>query len=79
MSVLDEALAVGRARRTLPPPAIRRHIRESAGVSQRQLAAELGVNASQVNRWEHGGRTPRGRNALAYARALERMTRETVA
>ena len=45
---LDSALATGRARRTLPPPAVRRHIREAAGVSQRSVARELGERVDHL-------------------------------
>jgi DNA-binding transcriptional regulator YiaG len=71
-----EALELARARRRLPPPARRRLVRESAGISQSDLARSLGVNASVVCRWESGARTPGGRHLTSYLEALERLARE---
>ncbi len=60
-----------RTRNTLPPPAERVRIRKAAGVSQRELAAALGVSWTAVQRWETGA-TPRSSSA-EYAYALRRM------
>ena len=55
----------------LPAPRDRRRIREAAGVTQRELAAALGVGVMAVNRWERGLTRPRGPHAAAYAALLE--------
>jgi len=70
---LDTALAVAAARRRLPPPAVRRQIREASGASQRDVAHEIGVDPAQVSRWESGQREPRGENAIRYAAILRRL------
>jgi DNA-binding transcriptional regulator YiaG len=73
MAGVDELLERVRARRKLPVAAERRRIREQAGVSQRELAAALGVSWTAIQRWEQGAR-PRA-HAAAYARALEELKR----
>ncbi len=48
----------------IPPPAVNisiRRIRESAGITQAELARRLGVSQSLVNRWE----SPAGRPQVA--------------
>ena len=68
-NLLDE---VHLARR-IPTPAMRRAIREAAGVSQDRLARELGVQRVTVTRWELGIRRPRGVNAVRYVNLLSRI------
>jgi DNA-binding transcriptional regulator YiaG len=64
-------LANARARQGLPTPVERRRIRESAGISLRQLGAVLGVSPMAVFRWEQGA-TPRDPDrAREYALLLE--------
>jgi DNA-binding transcriptional regulator YiaG len=58
---------------SLPRPSAAREIREAAGVSQRRLAAELGVAELTVARWEGGTRKPRGEMRRAYARLLAEL------
>ena len=62
-----------RAFRVLPVPAQRRAIRQSGGLSQGDLAVDLGVTRAAVSRWETGDRTPRGDLLVAYAELLERL------
>jgi DNA-binding transcriptional regulator YiaG len=57
-----ELAATGRAR----------EIRESARLSQADLAEQLGTTAASVCRWESGRRIPR-QVALAYARLLAEL------
>src|SRR5262249_12386907 len=45
----SQVLEEGRARRSLPPPTVRRHLREAAGVSQSKLAGTLGVQPSTLS------------------------------
>ncbi len=54
-------------------PDDRRAIRERAGVSQHDVANDLGVTRPTVTRWEVGRRTPRGEMAVEYGRLLERL------
>jgi DNA-binding transcriptional regulator YiaG len=67
-----------RAGRRLPSPAIARAIRHEAGVSQQQVADELGIHRVSVARWELGERAPRGELRLAYIALLDEL-REAVA
>lgn len=72
MTTLDQLVARAQARR-LPDTATRRLIRESAGVSQDELAEALGVTRPTLTRWESGKRRPRGAAADRYAAALNRL------
>jgi len=47
-----------------------RTIRERAGVSKRRVAAELGVHAATVGRWESSESHPRERHLMRYAELL---------
>lgn len=60
-----------RAHRGLPAPALRRALRQSAGLTQEDLAGAIGVRRESVSRWETGLRTPRGRLLAAYTELLE--------
>lgn len=75
---LDDALEHARARRRLPPPAARRHLRERAGVSQTVVASEVGVTREAVARWESGDREPRPANLARYLEILDRLAREAL-
>ena len=70
---MSELVRRARDASELPAPWRRRQIREGARVSQRELAAALGVGVMALNRWERGLRNPRGRHAAAYASALKRL------
>jgi len=48
-------------------------IRRNAGVTQAQLARELGVDTATVSRWERNERAPRDAQAVRYARALKAL------
>ena len=67
----SELLERVRAANRLPVPRERRRIREAAGVTQRELAAVLGVGVMALNRWERGITRPRGRHAATYSALLE--------
>ncbi len=58
------------ARRALPPPPRRRELRESAGVSLREVADVCGVSQTAVSHWEAGTKTPRGQHLTDYADVL---------
>lgn len=73
MDMLERLLAEAQARRELPAPAVRRLLRERAGLSQADLAQVLGVTRPAVTRWESGCRTPAGKLASDYAAVLERL------
>lgn len=55
-----ELIASGEAKR----------LRVAADVSLSEVAAACGVDTSSVWRWETGRRSPRGSDALQYARVL---------
>ena len=48
-----------------------RELRREAGLSQGQIARELGVTGMTVSRWESGQRTPRGELLVAYVELLD--------
>ncbi|MFW3172569.1 helix-turn-helix domain-containing protein [Geodermatophilus sp. CPCC 206100] len=50
-----------------------RRIRLAAGLSVGQVAADIGVSASAIQRWERGERVPRTRAAGDYAELLVRL------
>lgn len=70
----DVLLQQVRARRSLPPAAERRQIRERARVSLRQIAAAMSppVSHATVRNWEDGG-TPRERHRKQYADLLAEL------
>lgn len=61
----------------LPSPARRRAIRLSAGASLRDLAQELAVTASTIQRWELGTAQPRRVHAAAYRKLLSALQQVT--
>ena len=65
-----------RLARSLPPHSVAVAIRKAAGVSQEQLADELGVHPQTVARWEQGRRVPRGELRLRYAKLLSELAGE---
>jgi transcriptional regulator with XRE-family HTH domain len=74
---LDTILSEARRRRALPEPALRRLLRERAGLSQAEVADVLDVSRPAVTRWESGQREPRSAVRGAYAELLERLAKET--
>jgi transcriptional regulator with XRE-family HTH domain len=62
-----------RAKRELPSPAVRRAIRIAAGVSQQDIADELGLTRAAVGRWETGDRLPSGDHLLGYVKILRTL------
>jgi len=61
--------------RRLPPPPLRRAIRENAGASQALVGEHCHVRQETVSRWESGARTPRGAQLEAYVRVLDELLR----
>jgi DNA-binding transcriptional regulator YiaG len=62
-----------RARRRTPAPAVAKAIRAAAGVSQQELANELGVHRVTVARWEDGTRRPGGAVLEQYVQLLDQL------
>jgi transcriptional regulator with XRE-family HTH domain len=75
MKILETLLDQARQRRGLPPPPIRRALREQAGLSQGDVARVLRVDRASVSRWESGDREPRRRFVSAYAALLDQLAR----
>jgi len=63
-----------RNRRALPAPAMRRQIRESAGLSRVEMATLLGTNSWNVVAYELGRSTPRGEKLEQYVEILRRLS-----
>ncbi|MGX7681351.1 helix-turn-helix domain-containing protein [Jatrophihabitans sp. DSM 45814] len=70
-------LAEVRAARTFPGPSMARAIRQTAGVSRKRLAEELGVHEMTVARWETGQRSPRGELKARYGQLLAGLQKVT--
>jgi DNA-binding transcriptional regulator YiaG len=62
-----------RAVPSLPPPAIRRALREAAGLFQVDVAEVIGVSDSTVSQWEGGWHRPRGARLSEYADLLDAL------
>ncbi len=73
---LSHALAGAAPRRRLPDLEMRRLLRQTCGLSQRQLADAVGVTRASVARYELGLRTPRGDELARYVDALDRLAAE---
>ena len=72
MGLVDE---VRRDRTTrMPSPRTARAIRVAAGVTQEQIASELGVSRVAVTAWELGRSQPRRQNRRAYAELLAQLS-----
>ncbi|MGC9438816.1 helix-turn-helix domain-containing protein [Streptomyces sp. WG5] len=63
----------------LPPPKARRRLRETAALTQAQVAERVGVTRETVRAWESGRTTPRGRKREAYAKLLNALAAEAAA
>jgi transcriptional regulator with XRE-family HTH domain len=66
----DLALVV-RARQLAGPRGAK--IRQTAGLSQSELAGAVGVTPAAICRWEHEERKPRGVAAVRYAQVLNML------
>ena len=55
---VDRLMAISQARSALREGRVR-ELRESHGLSQRELARALGVDETALSRWENGSRMPR--------------------
>lgn len=64
-------------RKSLPSPAERRALRESAGLTREEMGAILGTNAWNVVSWELGRGTPRGQMLAAYLKILRQISGTT--
>ena len=63
--------------RQLPPAVELREIRERAGMTQNELALELGIARASLNRYEQGHRRPRGVLAERYGRVIRTLQEVT--
>jgi predicted transcriptional regulator len=75
-TAIEHLLADARRRGSLPPPPLRRLLREQAGLTQLEVAFVLGVGRPAVTRYESGARSPRGDVRLGYVDLLERLAGE---
>ena len=73
MASLDELLARATRTRRLPTPNRGRRLRRAAGISQKELAAALGVTRLTLGRWEAGTAAPTGVHRERYGEALARL------
>jgi DNA-binding transcriptional regulator YiaG len=71
--LVTTSLEMAQALRELPTPAMRRAIRLEAGLSQKELAQDLGVTQVALARYESGQRRPRGARLLAYVELLRTL------
>lgn len=70
-----DVMELARAKKSLPPPAMRKAIRKAAGLSQGDIAAGMPgpVTRTSVSRWEAGQRVPRAAHMVAYSRMLSEL------
>ena len=73
MSTMSEVVKRARRMRRTPTPELAKAIRVSAGVTQAEMAAELGVHRVSVARWELGLRRPRGPLLDRYVEVLDEL------
>lgn len=57
-------------RQALPPPNVRRALREAAGLSQEDIARAIGTSRQAVAHWEAGDRYPRPQHLRPYVEVL---------
>ena len=57
----------------LPPPLLRKELRKSGGLTQADLAAQVGVTKQTIWLWEADRVKPRGMNLLRYSQALNEL------
>lgn len=74
-SVLETQLRQAAKRKQLPPPGLRRAVREAAGVSLDAVAEHCEVSHQTVSYWERGMRTPTGERLERYAELLDRLAK----
>lgn len=72
-TVADRIRSRLRVRRDLPGPDQRRELRETAALSQQDLADIVGVTRQAISHWESGIRTPRGVLLDRYVEALRTL------
>jgi transcriptional regulator with XRE-family HTH domain len=77
MNATEQLIERARARHSLPPPPVRRAVREQAGITRAEIAEALGVTRPMVTRYESGEREPRSERREVYAELLARLARET--
>lgn len=70
MNVTEQVNARIHVHRSLPEPAQRVALRENAGLTQKELAAIVGVDRTAIAHWEAGRRTPDGKRLDSYIEAL---------
>jgi DNA-binding transcriptional regulator YiaG len=75
---VDELLRYVRRRQDLPPPEMRRYIRETAGVTQADMARVLGTTVPAIIGWERGEREPSGKFLQPYADLLHNLAWELI-
>lgn len=70
---LDRAAARAEVVRRLPPPQVRRLLRERSGLTQEEVAGLMKVSRPTVSRWESGSRSPRRKALERYLAVLDRL------
>lgn len=63
-----------KAARDLPPPGVRRALREAAGLSLADVADAVGVSRQAVGHWEDGTRFPRPEHLEPYVQVLRLLS-----
>jgi transcriptional regulator with XRE-family HTH domain len=76
MTVMFSVVELARARQ-LGRSGQGRRAREAAGLSVRELAAAVGVEAGTLSRWETGRCRPRADAALRWLTTLDSLASET--
>lgn len=72
-TVADQIRSRLRIRHELPSPSERRKLRDTAGLTQQELADAIGVTRAAISQWEAGTRTPRGSLLDRYVDAIRAL------
>lgn len=75
MVLTDKTLDKIKSRLSLPSPDECQGIRKAVGLSQSDVAAEVGVSTETISRWESGRTLPQHRHRATYLAVLDDLRR----
>jgi DNA-binding transcriptional regulator YiaG len=75
---IETLIEQAKLRRQLPPPPLRRALREQAGLSKSSVGAAIGVSAMAILHWERGTRRPNPEHLAKYAALLRSLQHDAL-